>query len=129
MILRPISPDSSEVYQIVGECYVHGLSDAVGLLGHIPYPWRPIILGDAMGRARQWFLNRITGERTTDDPRLGPLPYENWDRAVYERRTDDPAIFERFVHLETGETINYDPRMSPEALKARSVELQTFKIV
>jgi len=131
IVLCPTSSvsESTESFQVVGECYVHGLSDAVGLLGPVPNPWRPIITGDALGRQRHWFLNVITGELTLDDPRLPPLPYRGWERAVYERSEEDPAVFERFVHLETGETVNHDPRMSAEALEARGVRLRTFELV
>lgn len=122
------TPGSSDTFQVVGECYIHGLSDAVGLLGPVPYPWQPIIIGDAVGCARQWFFNRITGDRILDDPRLTPLPYHGWDRAVYERTDQDPVMFERFVHAETGETQNHDPRKTPEDLE-RGVSLKTLWLV
>ena len=63
-----------------------------------------------------------------DDPRLESLP-GNWERAMYERHADDPAILERFKNSETGEIVNYDPRLSPQALEARCVELQLIKLV
>ncbi|KAK4158727.1 HET-domain-containing protein [Cladorrhinum sp. PSN259] len=132
IILHPTSSASklpTELFQVVGECYLHGLSDALGLLGPVPDPWRPIITGDALGRQRQWFLDVVTRRRTLEDPRLPPLPYRGWERAVYERSVEDPAVFERFVHVETGETVNYDPRMSAEALEARGVCLRTFVLV
>ncbi|KAK0629341.1 heterokaryon incompatibility protein-domain-containing protein [Bombardia bombarda] len=121
ILLRPRTPESPDtsLYQVVGECYIYGLSDAAGLLGPIPGPWHPIITGDNLGRARQWFFNLATGERTIDDPRLAPLPHDNWDRALYERQLGDPTIFERFVNLGTGEMANHDPRMSVEALEGR----------
>jgi hypothetical protein len=112
----------------VGECYLHGLADAVGFLGPLPDHWKTIIKGDAVGRPTQRFINLKNGEEILDDPRLGPLPW-NWERATYERRADDPDIFERFRNLETGELVNYDPRLSPKALEARGVELQSFKLI
>lgn len=132
IILRqttPTTPTAPKSFQVVGECYIHDLSDAVGLLGPIPHPWRPVIIGDALGRLRHWFMNVATGGRTVDDPRLGTLPYDGWDHAVYERTVEDPAVFERFVNGETAEVVNHDPRMSAEALEARGVKLRTFTLV
>jgi hypothetical protein len=125
MVLRQTSSSS---FQVVGECYLHGLADAVGFLGPLPNRWETIIKGDALGRPTQWFINLINGEETLDDPRLEPLPW-NWERATYERHAGDPAIFERFRNIETGELVNYDPRLSPKGLEARVVKLQSFRLV
>jgi hypothetical protein len=124
MVLRRTS---SGQFHVVGECYVHGLSDAVGILGPLPDHWETIIKGDALGRPTQRFVHLRDHEETLNDPRLKPLPW-NWERATYERLADDPAIFERFRNVETGELVNYDPRLFPEALEARGVELQSFRL-
>ncbi len=116
------------MFQVVGECYVHGLEDAVGLLGPLPKGWKAIIRGDALGRPNQRFVNPRDNREVIDDPRLGYLP-ANWERTTYERQADDPAIFERFRNIVTGEMVNYDPRLSPEALEARGVQLRSFKLV
>lgn len=114
-------------YQVVGECYVHGLDDAIGLLGPLPKGWKAIIRGDALGRPNQRFTDPRSNTEVVEDPRLESLP-ANWERATYERLEDDPAIFEKFRNLETGELVNYDPRMSPKALEVRGVELQSFRL-
>jgi hypothetical protein len=124
MLLRQTSVGS---FQAVGEYYVHGLADLVGFLGPLPVGWQIIIKGDALGRPTQRLINLRNGEETLDDPRLESLP-SNWERAMYERCPEDPAIFDRFRNLETGELVNYDPRLSPEALEAR-VKLQSFTLV
>lgn len=113
---------------VVGECYVHGLSDAIGILGPLPDNWKVIIKGDAKGRPTHRFVNPIDNTETLDDPRLGPLP-KDWGRATYERLADDPALFERYRNITTGDFVNYDPRFSPKELKARGIELQSFKLV
>src|SRR5437764_4468561 len=92
MILR--SGDSGK-FQVVSEAYVHGLEDAVGILGPLPRNWRAIIRVDAVGRPLHRYLNLKTFEQTAEDPRLGPLPSE-WDRVAYERSPDHPAFFEVF---------------------------------
>ena len=125
MILRRTSFGQ---FHVVGECHVHGLSDAVGILGPLPDHWKVIIKGDAFGRPTHRFFHLSDNEETLNDPRLEPLPL-NWERATYERFANDPAIFERFRNLVTGELVNYDPRLSPERLEARGVELQSFRLV
>ena len=125
MVLRQSSSGS---FEVVEECYVHGLADVVGLLGPLPHRWKTIIKADALGRPIQCFINLSNGEETLDDPRLEPL-LSNWERVTYERGADDTTMFERFRNLETGEIVNYDPRLSPKALEARAVKLQSFRLV
>ena len=124
MILR--LGDSGQ-FQVVGEAYVRGLEDAVGVLGPLPTNWRAIIKGDAVGRPLHRYLNLRTFEQTAEDPRLSPLPPE-WERVAYERSSFDPAIFEVFSNSVTGETITSDPRLSPEVLQLRGVKLETFHL-
>ncbi|KAL3418721.1 heterokaryon incompatibility protein [Phlyctema vagabunda] len=125
MVLRRASSNS---FQVIGECYIHGLSNSVGVLGQLPDDWKTIIKGDALGRPTQMFANLRSDEETLEDPRLEPLP-QSWKRATYDRRADNPAIFERFGNLKTGELANHDPRLSPKALKARGVNIQLFRLV
>lgn len=125
MVLRQTSSGS---FQVVGEAYVHGLSDAVGLIGPLPEDWTVFIRGDSLGRPTQWYRNLRNGQETLDDPRLWSLS-PNWERVAYERLPDDPAIFERFRNLKTGELVNSDPRLSPTALLARGIKLQSFSLV
>lgn len=124
MVLRPTS---SGTFHVVGECYLCGLSDAVCFLGPLPTHWKAIIKGDALGRPLQLFMNMRNGQETMDDPRL-PLP-PGWERTTYDRLPEDPAIFQKFRNLETGEVINYDPRLTPEELEACGVKVQTFKLI
>ncbi|KAF4996562.1 hypothetical protein FGRMN_4446 [Fusarium graminum] len=122
-----LRPTSAGTFQVVGECYVYGLSDAVCFLGPLPNNWKTIIRGDALGRPFQLFMNTMTGEETIEDPRISLPP--NWERAPYERLPDDPALFQKFRNVETGSIINHDPRLMPEALQARGVKLQVFTLV
>lgn len=102
MVLRHTSTGS---WQVVGECYVHGLSDTVGILGPIPHPWKTITKGDSLGRPTLRFVNCDTGEETLEDARLGPLPGE-WVRASGERSAGDPEIFQKFCNTRSGELVN-----------------------
>lgn len=76
-------PGDSGQFQVIGEAYVHGLEDAIGILGPLPSDWRAIINCDAVGRPLHRCLNVRTFEQTAEDPQLGPLPPE-WKRGAYE---------------------------------------------
>ncbi|KAH8891270.1 HET-domain-containing protein [Thozetella sp. PMI_491] len=125
VILRPTP---SGAFQVVGECYVHGLQDAVGILGPLPEGWRAVIKGDEAGRPRPLFWHLATGQKTLEDPRLQPLP-EKWDFVDEKRQPEDPAIFLKLKNLETGEIVNHDPRLSPEELIASGVDIRAFRLV
>lgn len=72
------------------------------------------------------FLNRETGEATDSDPRLGPLI--GWERLDVERVVDDPLTCQKYWNGGTGQVVNYDPRMSLDALEARGLKFQAFKL-
>jgi hypothetical protein len=75
------------------------------------------------------FYNSETNTTCDEDPRLGLLP-EEWEVVdCGERTSEDPRIFRCFKNKQTGEIVNSDPRMEPEALSRRGVELRTFALV
>jgi hypothetical protein len=87
---------------------------------------------DNFNRILYHFFNAETGEHTTEDPRLEPHP--EWERIDLEDlgrdlTGDDPEFCDFFRNKSTGELINYDPRLLPEALKARGVQLRNFTLV
>ncbi|KAK0631415.1 heterokaryon incompatibility protein-domain-containing protein [Immersiella caudata] len=122
VLLRETSPGGH--YQVIGTCYVYGLEDAIALLGPLPEPWQGHLENRLGTRRRLVFHNKETGEYSHDDPRLGELG--DWERVDAKMGADDPEVFEFFRHKETEEVMNSDPRMLPDALKARGVELTTF---
>ncbi|KAK4446413.1 HET-domain-containing protein [Podospora aff. communis PSN243] len=122
VLLRETSPGGH--FQVIGTCYVYGLEDAIGLLGPLPEPWVGHLENRPGTRRRLVFHNKETGEYSHDDPRLGDLG--GWERLGVVTEADDPEVFEYFQHKESREVMNSDPRMLPEALKARGVELTTF---
>lgn len=129
MVLRRSPLDPTNVYTVVGDSFVHGLNDAIALLGPLPSPWRVRAFQDCTGEYGQYrFHNPDTDTLVDEDPRLGPLD-EKWVPVERERTVDDPCTFRCFVDRETGNEINHDPRMSPEALRARGVDIQTFYLV
>lgn len=125
MVLRQTS---TQKYQVVGSCYIHGLQDGDGVLGPLPQHW---ILGfryDSFGTAVPRFVNTSTNKETIEDPRLEPLP-ETWECLPPVRSPGDPHIYARYRNKETQEVMNSDPRMLPDALRARGVPLETFTLV
>jgi hypothetical protein len=67
-----------------------------------------------------------------EDPRLEPDP--DWERVALEDigreiTGDDPEVCCFFKHRATGEVIDYDPRMTADALRRRGVPLRTFALV
>lgn len=125
MVLRPVADGK---YQIVGECLVYGLHDAISLLGPLPDGWNIQVhfISTTLG-SKYYYYDEATDELTEEDPRLEPLV--EWERVHSDRTGDDPETFQRFKDLTTGEVINYDPRMSPEALRKRGVPLEMFSLI
>ncbi|KAF2811268.1 uncharacterized protein BDZ99DRAFT_415778 [Mytilinidion resinicola] len=117
-------------FLVVGSGYVHGLSDATALLGSLPEHWRVQVRVGVFGEDSYSLCNSTTGSRVpmSEDPRLGPLD-NGWEAIERDRVHGDPAIFEMYRNRITGEEMDSDPRMRPEALKARGVKIQTFPLI
>ena len=115
-------------YRVIGICYIHGLQDGEGILGPLPEQWKVQFVTETNGVFVPRFVNTLTEEETVQDPRLGPLP-EPWECLPAVRTPDDPLIFARYRNKKTGEVMNSDPRMLPDALRARGVPLETFRLV
>jgi len=65
---------------------------------------------------------------TAEDPRLGPLP-DDWEKVEKERTLCDSEFVGWFENKVTGEVVNYDPRLAPESLKQRGVQLETLRLI
>lgn len=117
-------------FQVVGECYVHGMDDGVGLLGLLPVGCRVQLTKDSSGHAQSSYLYYSGKETKTslDDPRLGPVPYP-WQRVDVDRPRGGPALWACFRNQETGELIDSDPRLLPDALETMGVPLESFELI
>jgi hypothetical protein len=131
VVLHPLNDGN---FRLVGESFVYGLNDGQTLLGPLQYPWRVQILDhpDQDFRIEHRYYNKETRKTTISDPRLEDHP--EWERIPLGElgRTltgDDPIILEFFKNKITGEIMDSDPRLLPEALQARGVELQWFTII
>ena len=122
MLLRP----TAQGYLVVGECYLHGYMQAESLLGPLPHPWQCVSrYSKELGYFCEFFFNKETNQYRLDDPRLGPLP-NGWQVSSHRRE----AWWNQYVNEITGEDAGiYDPRLSPEALKQRGVQLQKFRLI
>jgi hypothetical protein len=132
--------DKPNHYQLKGECYVHGLMSAEGLLGSLRSdgldgPWS-FQFEEIQGSYKVVFTNGKT--KTQNDPRLGPLP-EGWKKRYWSRmhRKYYDHEFEKdgtirslfFEDLSNQKITKSDPRMTSVALKERGVVLEDIIIV
>ena len=129
-----LRPQAGDTFLLVGHAFVYGLEDTIPLLGKLPAPWvvRVFDQPERWSRDIYKFLNPATGELSLEDPRLEPHPL--WERVALEElgrelTGDDPQDCAFFRHKETGEIMDSDPRLLPEALAARGVELVKFTLV
>ena len=122
LVLRPCG---TKYYALVGECYTDGFMDGAAFLGPLASHWQLSMHHFKEYSCSYWaFLNKQTGKFQIEDPRLGPLPAGWW--IIDHERKD---AWNLYAHDETGETTLRDPRMSPEALTARGVEMREFQLV
>ena len=113
-------------HTVLGECYLHGVRDGAGLLGTLLSNWARVDYYDPDLRYYyDAFINHSTGAIQVEDPRLGPLP-PGWRIANHKKR----HVYNRYLSEATRNLkTHFDPRMSPEALKARGIHLQEFRLV
>ncbi|KAI8623268.1 heterokaryon incompatibility protein-domain-containing protein [Xylariaceae sp. FL1651] len=121
-----LRPDSGTKYRVVGECYVYGLENARALLGPLEDHWTVQVLSEH--RREYKFLNTETGVLTDDDPRLPSLE-KNWERIMDIETTSGPTTFQLYKNKETGEIINYDPRMTLETFESKGITVENFALI
>ncbi|OCK81163.1 HET-domain-containing protein [Lepidopterella palustris CBS 459.81] len=132
LVLRPLNGSDGH-FQLIGDSFIHGLSDGIGILGPFPKPWiaQGFEYPEIDLRCTFKFFNAETGEVTPEDPRLeSQTEWERIDLETLGRRhvADDPVILDFFRNKSTGEIMDSDPRMLPEALEKRGVKLRKFVI-
>jgi hypothetical protein len=119
---------SSGKHLFVACAYMHGLMDGEALLGPLPECCRVVLDIDRNGERFQVFVDSTTQTRTMDDPRLEPLPAE-WEPVITSDRLWPTKKVNGFQNKATGEIMDSDPRMLPDALRARGVPLETFTLL
>ncbi len=112
-------------HKVVGECYIDGFMDGKACLGPLPSKLQPVEhYFEEFSRPFDAFLDHQTGEIQIEDPRLGPLP-AGWYIVSHEAEN----AVNLYANIDTGEITRFDPRMTPEGLTARGVELREFQLV
>ena len=125
-----LRPRSDGCFLVVGDCYIPEFNDAKALLGPLPESWSVQVRGRSDDRQGYFphFFDSEGQSLSEKDPRLGNLPH-NWERFNRDWEYGDPLNAQWYKNTITGEIINSDPRMSPEALKARGVKVQTITLI
>ncbi|KAG7010143.1 hypothetical protein G7Y79_00001g004150 [Physcia stellaris] len=122
IVLRPTDKGT---YIVVGSCYVHDIITGDLLLGPLPKNWQRVWRYDEQTQ-NYWdaFVDRENGMWQIDDPRLGALP-DGWSKE------DHPLqhVYHVFRDDSTGSKSSSDPRMLPESLRARGVDIREFQLV
>ena len=122
LVLRPIA---NQRYLVVGECYFYHIARGDTLLGQMPENWQFVSRFDEE-TGKNWFGFENQGWRSwqIDDPRLGPLPH-GWFKAEHPQQ----HVWNLFRNESEDITTSRDPRMLPESLRARGVQIQEFDLV
>jgi hypothetical protein len=115
-------------YLFVACAYVHGLMDGEALLGPLPESCKVTIQKDNNGDDFQVFVDSTTQSETTQDPRLGPLP-AGWEPVVAKDRLWPTKKVNAFQNKDTEQILYSDPRLLPDALRARGVRIETLTLV
>ncbi|KAI1869732.1 uncharacterized protein JN550_005713 [Neoarthrinium moseri] len=125
-------PDTAGRYQMIGECFVHGLMDGEALLGRLelPYVMRAFVDPDGFPMNRALCCTLDSKVIVAEDPRLQDVPLPaGWEAVEFRRTREDPRNCTRYQNTVTGEVINSDPRLTPEALIERGVDIRTITLV
>jgi hypothetical protein len=133
LVLRPIIVDSMNCFLVIGESYVEELMCNEAFLGPITEEWS--IIPFFNDRDEVFIEYAHENIRTQQDPRA-PLP-SGW-RYMYGS-PEEPQEIEAdneenmtgvwFENVVTGEKTNFDPRLTPEALRQRGVEVQELVLI
>ncbi|KAI4253809.1 MAG: hypothetical protein L6R42_007445 [Xanthoria sp. 1 TBL-2021] len=123
LILRS---SNSLSHEVVGECYIDGIMAGEALVGELPR--NQMLVKKYFPKHRIYYyvlVDSDTGKTLLQDPRLGPLS-AGW--RIKNHEEDD--TFNWYVNDITGEDSgNRDPRLEPDALRARGVEIQEFRLI
>jgi len=105
--------------------------DGEAILGELKSAWRIEI--EKEETRKTWtprYFSTETALECYSDPRLIDIPFtQGWEPLKGVNTNDDPIICTNFRHRESGEVINYDPRLTPEALKSRGISIKSLTII
>ncbi|KAN0112369.1 Heterokaryon incompatibility protein (HET) domain containing protein [Hyaloscypha variabilis] len=136
LVIRPVQHQLRPCYRIVGPCYMPGAMHTELLLGQLPAGWevsylvpRGAYLPVIFGQGNMW---------TQQDPRV-PLPpgwryrYGSFNAPRITEPAEPAALEDMppqfFENEETKEKTWFDPRLTPEALRYRGINVQELVFV
>ncbi|KAF4633797.1 hypothetical protein G7Y89_g4314 [Cudoniella acicularis] len=125
VILRPTGDG---YFKVVGEAYCDGFENGEVLLGPLPNGFRFIKRwNEEAGGYCATFLNSETGAFGPEDPRLSHISLPlGWVAVSHEQE----QLWTLFINYITGDDSRMtDPRLTPDALKQRGVDVQTFNLI
>jgi hypothetical protein len=133
LVLRPIIVESMNRFLVIGESYIEELMCNEAFLGPITKGWS--VSPFFNDRDEVFIEYAYENFKTQQDPRV-PLP-PGW-RYMYGS-SEEPQEIEAdneenmtgvwFKNVVTGGKTNFDPRLTPEALRQRGVEVQELVLV
>ncbi|KAF2125653.1 hypothetical protein P153DRAFT_299422 [Dothidotthia symphoricarpi CBS 119687] len=123
----------SHTYALICDSYIDGIMDGEALLGPLSKDWTfQLLINYAIGRRKDYietFKNVATQEIVYEDPRLAPIP-EEWERTEAAHDVWPTETVEAYRNKITGQVLkDSDPRLLPDALRARGVPLEVFSLV
>jgi hypothetical protein len=125
-ILRPTHHPGT--FQVVGEAYCDGFMSGEAFLGSLPNGFEAVLkFNEEKKTYFHGFLNSETCIFQLEDPRLSQIPLPiGWKVKDHELK----EWLSWFVNDISGEdNSSGDPRLSPESLSERGVEIQRFDLV
>jgi len=128
LTLRPVTHEGKSCYLVVGTAYLCGAMHIEAFFGSVPVGWELTyqIFNDSY---RMVFTQGDV--LTREDPRVALPPQWRYKYVPqqYEPNTPKGMLGFYFENVETKETSRYDPRLTPEALRERGVNLEEFILV
>ncbi|KAE9376030.1 HET-domain-containing protein [Stipitochalara longipes BDJ] len=132
LVIRPIQHSGRSCYRVVGPCYMPGAMHAERLLGQLPAAW-DVNYVQLRGRIIPGFTQ---GDIITQkDPReqLPPSWRYGYGDFNVSQDTEPSALKDMlpqfYENVETREKTWADPRLTPEALRDRGVDIQELVLV
>jgi hypothetical protein len=125
MLLRPTTDDT---YRVVGPCFIHGLMNSEAVLGRLLPSTQVRVAANNDGVFQPRYMDPTTSSLCSADPRLADVPVpEPWEPVkLWQWTNDDPTQCVKYRNTVTGEVINTDPRMFPDALRSRGLNLRNI---
>jgi hypothetical protein len=139
LILRPTIVEGLNRFLLIGESYVHELMCNQAFLGPIPEGWSicPLVNSKGLNIRYAYIEADATSQerRTQQDPRA-PLPpdwryrYGSMEQPQeIESDNEEEMTKVWFENVVTWEKTYFDPRLTPEELRRRGVEVQELVLV